>query len=63
MRRSICVCEPNHAYAGDTATWKFVYTTANNLPKGAKLRFDLNSLGRPIDWQIPHTNLKEKSNI
>lgn len=62
MRRSICVCEPNHAYAGDTATWKFVYTTANNLPKGAKLRFDLNSLGRPIDWQIPHTNLKEKSN-
>jgi len=63
MRRSICVCEPNHAYAGDTATWKFVYTTANALPKGSKLRFDLNSLGRSIDWQIPNTNLKEKTNL
>jgi len=63
MRRSICVCEPNHAYAGDTATWKFIYTTASHLPKGTKLRFDLNSLGRPIDWHIPHTNLKEKANL
>lgn len=63
MRRSICVCEPNHAYAGDTATWKFIYTTASHLPKGAKLRFDLLSIGRPIDWQIPQTNLKEKSNL
>lgn len=53
MRRSICYCEPNHALAGDPSTWKFIYTTANNLPKGAKLRFDLESKGRPIDWQIP----------
>ena len=63
MRRSICVCEPNHAYAGDTATWKFIYTTAAHLPKGTKLRFDLNSLGRPIDWQIPNTQFKEKQNL
>lgn len=63
MRRSICFCEPNNALAGDPSTWKFVYTTAGHLPKGAKLRFDLESRGRPIDWQIPDTNLKEKSNI
>lgn len=63
MRRSICFCEPNNALAGDQATWKFVYTTAAHLPKGTKLRFDLDSRGRPIDWQIPETNVKEKTNI
>lgn len=63
MRRSICYCEPNAALAGDNATWKFVYTTANHLPKGARLRFDLQSKGRPIDWQIPHTNPKDKTNL
>lgn len=62
MRRSICFCEPNAALAGDPANWKFVYTTASHLPKGAKLRFDLDSKGRPIDWQIPETNIKEKAN-
>lgn len=63
MRRSICFCEPNHALAGDQSTWKFVYTTAGHLPKGAKLRFDLESKGRPIDWQVPETNIKEKTNV
>lgn len=63
MRRSICVCEPTHAIAGNTGTWKFLYTTANSLPKGTKLRFDLGSLARPIDWQIPQTNLKDKKNL
>ncbi len=63
MRRSICYCEPNAALAGDTSTWKFVYTTATTLPKGTRLRFDLQSKGRPVDWQIPQTNLKEKSNV
>ncbi len=63
MRRSICFCEPNAALAGDTSNWKFVYTTASHLPKGAKLRFDLESRGRPIDWQIPATNVKEKTNV
>ena len=62
MRRSICSCEPGAALAGDTATWKFVYTTAGHLPKGTKLRFDLESKGRPIDWQIPSTNVKDKTN-
>lgn len=62
MRRSICYCEPNAALAGDTSTWRFVYTTAAHLPKGTKIRFDLQSKGRPIDWQIPQTNLKAKEN-
>lgn len=63
MRRSICFCEPNAALAGDSSNWKFVYTTASHLPKGAKLRFDMESKGRPIDWQIPATNVKEKTNV
>src|SRR3989344_5242019 len=63
MRRSICYCEPNVALAGDTGHWKFIYTTANHLPKGTKLRFDLDSHGEHLDWQIPQTNLKEKTNL
>ncbi|MBF8263925.1 MAG: uncharacterized protein HW387_1590 [Parachlamydiales bacterium] len=63
MRRSICSCEPTYALAGDVCTWKFTYTTATPLPKGTRIRFDLQSKGRPIDWQIPQTNLKEKANL
>jgi len=63
MRRSICVCEPVYALAGDVSTWKFIYTTAIPLPKGTRMRFDLQTKGRPIDWQIPETNLKEKANL
>jgi len=63
MRRSICYCEPNYALAGEVATWKFSYTTATSLPKGARLKFDLLSNGREIDWEIPSTLLsKEKKN-
>lgn len=63
MRRSICYCEPGSATAGDVSNWKFIYTTANLLPKGTKIRFDLGSRGRPFDWQIPQTNLKDKENL
>lgn len=63
MRRSICVCEPNHVVAGNAGTWRFVYTTAAALPKGTKLRFDLQSSGRPMDWQLPQTNPKQKQNL
>lgn len=63
MRRSICYCEPSAALAGETSNWKFIYTTANHLPKGTKVRFDLASKGRPMDWEIPKTNLKEKANL
>jgi len=59
MRRSICYCEPNYALAGEWKTWKFIFTPANNLPKGTKLKFDLQSKGRDIDWQIPSANLKK----
>lgn len=63
MRRSICVTEPSLSYAGEIANWKFIYTTSSTLPKGTKLKFDLQSKGRAIDWQIPTVNLKEKSNM
>lgn len=59
MRRSICYCEPATASAGETNTWKFIYTPSATLPKGTRLRFDLQSKGRSIDWEIPTTNLKK----
>ncbi len=63
MRRSICFCEPNQATAGEVNTWKFIYTTASPLPKGSRLRFDLMSDGREIDWEIPSINIKEAGNV
>ncbi len=63
MRRSICYCEPSAALAGGNLELEFIYTTANHLPKGTKVRFDLASKGRPMDWEIPKTNLKEKANL
>ncbi|MEM1283122.1 MAG: DUF3604 domain-containing protein, partial [Chlamydiota bacterium] len=62
MRRSICYCDPNYALAGEVNTWKFIYTTANPLPKGTLLKFDPKSDGRPIDWEIPDANSKKTSN-
>jgi hypothetical protein len=63
MRRSICVCDPSHLRAGQCGTWRWIYTTAAPLSKGAKIKFDLQSQGRDIDWQIPSTSLKSKSNV
>ncbi|MBS3903108.1 MAG: hypothetical protein KGZ30_01895 [Anaplasmataceae bacterium] len=63
MRRSICSTESSFSYAGETSTWKFLYTTASPLPKGTKLRFDLLSLGRDSDWEIPQTDVKDKKNL
>jgi len=63
MRRSICVTEPSSCLAGEVQTFKFVYTPAVNLPKGAKLRFDLATRERDMDWEIPQTNPKEKKNL
>lgn len=62
MRRSICYCEPSLASAGEINTWHFVYTPSVDIPKGAKLKFDLQSKGRDIDWEIPSANLKKTSN-
>jgi hypothetical protein len=55
MRRSICVTEPTYATAGNSGSWKFIFTTAAALPKGTKMRFDLGGAGRPFDWQVPET--------
>lgn len=63
MRRSICLSEPATTRAGEMHTWKFHYTTAVALQKGAKLKFDLQSEGRDIDWETPSVNLKEKKNV
>ena len=63
MRRSICYCEPNFALAGEVNTWKFIYTSAVTLPKGTRLKFDLSSAGRDIDWEIPSANLKKTKNV
>jgi hypothetical protein len=60
MRRAICSCEPTVALAGTCAAWKFTYTPAAALPKGTRLKFDLLSKGRPLDWEIP--SVKEKKN-
>ncbi|HKY99622.1 MAG TPA: DUF3604 domain-containing protein [Rhabdochlamydiaceae bacterium] len=63
MRRSICYTEPNMGLSGEIDTWKFCYTTSTPLPKGTKFKFDLQSKGRDIDWQIPQTNPKDKKNL
>lgn len=62
MRRSICYCEPSSVRAGLVGTFRFIYTTAQNLPKGTKVRFDLQSLGREVDWEIPSATQKEGTN-
>lgn len=62
MRRSICICEPSYALAGQVGTWKFIYTPATNLPKGTLLKFDLASQGRPIDWGAPDTSSRGFAN-
>ncbi|WP_068466463.1 DUF3604 domain-containing protein [Candidatus Protochlamydia phocaeensis] len=63
MRRSICYCDPSYALAGEEKTWKFIYTPSATLPKGTRLKFDLQSRGREIDWQIPSVNLKKAGGV
>ena len=63
MRRSICYCEPSQAIAGEVNTWNFIFTTSMTLPKNTRLKFDLTSKGRGIDWEVPSTNLKKTSNV
>jgi len=63
MRRSISYTEPKAAIAGETRTWKFIFNPATDLHKGARLKFDIDSKGRDVDWEIPQTNLKVKKNL
>lgn len=63
MRRSICNSEPQFARAGQTATWKFHYTTATSLPAGTRVKFDMLSQGRDIDWEVPSADLEQDANV
>ncbi len=62
MRRSISYVEPNIILAGETGTWKFIFSPAATLKKGAKLKFDLSSKGRYTDWQLPETDHAQSDN-
>lgn len=53
MRRSISLIDPQITHAGENRVWKFIYTPSSQLPKGTRLRFDLLSRGRSIDWEMP----------
>lgn len=63
MPRSTTYVEPKIALAGEEKTWKFIFTPGNDLPKGARLKFDLSSKGRNFDWEIPQTSFKSKKSL
>ena len=63
MRRSICQCEPSTCLAGQIDTRSFIYTSAVSLPKGTKIKFDLVSEGRSVDWEIPDSDLTATENV
>ncbi len=62
MRRSICISDPPFGYVEQAGTWKFSYTTAASLPKGTRCRFEIQSRGRPMDWEVPSAQVKKKKN-
>jgi len=62
MGRSICYAEPKSAKAGQSGTWKFIYTAGNSLPKGTLLKFDLLTKGRAIDWEVAQAGQRVKKN-
>ncbi|WP_194844346.1 DUF3604 domain-containing protein [Candidatus Clavichlamydia salmonicola] len=63
MRRSFCYTEPSLARAGQIFTWQFHYTSGQSLPKGSKIKFDLLTQGRPVDWETPSVDLKRNNNV
>lgn len=63
MRRSICSAKPSVALAGQTGIWRFIYTPSTNLPAKTLLKFDINSTGSDIEWEIPQTNARSKNNL
>lgn len=63
MPRSVSYCEPKSAFAGDIGHFKFIHITGVPLPAKTKLRFDLDTLGRSCDWEIPQTNPKKPSQL
>ncbi|NBO24148.1 MAG: DUF3604 domain-containing protein, partial [Chlamydiae bacterium] len=63
MPRSVSYCEPKSAYAGDIGHFKFIHITGVPLPAKTKLRFDLDTFGRPCDLEIPQTNPKKAAKL
>ena len=63
MPRSVSYCEPKSTLAGDVGHIKFIHITGVPLPAKTKLRFDMDTLGRPCDWQIPQTQLKKPAQL
>jgi hypothetical protein len=63
MPRSVSYCEPKSAYAGDIGHFKFIHITGVPLPAKTKLRFDLDTIGRACDWEIPQTNPKKSAQL
>lgn len=62
-KRAIIYCEPKYALAGQCTTWRFIYQAGESLPAGARLKFDLRSPGRDIDWEPPVTSLRAARNV
>lgn len=63
MRRSLCYANPKFAIAGKKQNYSFVYQPGSDLPKGTKLKFDLVSLGRDTDWELPQCGARRKQNV
>ncbi|MCI5052223.1 MAG: DUF3604 domain-containing protein [Simkaniaceae bacterium] len=63
MRRSICITEPKVALAGKAGTWKFTYIPSTTIPAKATMLFDVISLGREFDWEIPQAGTRKKANL
>ncbi|MEG0037032.1 MAG: DUF3604 domain-containing protein [Victivallaceae bacterium] len=63
MRRSVCYTEPSSVRAGQISTWRFYYNPSFTLPKGTKLKFDILSEGKMIDWETPLLDLGQAQNV
>ncbi len=63
MRRSVCYINPSVARAGQISTWHFLYSSANFLPEGAKLKFDLGIQDKPTSWEAPSVDLSQPNNV
>ncbi len=51
------------AFAGQRGTWRFCYQAPATLPKGAQLKFDMQSPGRSIDWEQPQISGRAANNV
>lgn len=63
MRRSVCYTEPSSVRAGQISTWRFYYNSSVNLPKGTKVKFDILSDAKLIDWETPSVDLTQTRNV